>query len=172
MRRRIAAIAVASLALGVCGCSPAERLNRASTAESDVPAAPSPLARGAQEEPLEAEATEPSPTHDDVSDAEALAVASAALTAYLRHDLPRRAWLSGLEPHLTPAAIVRLSSVDPSAVVPTSVSGPIVLERDASGYLARATAQTGAGAYVLLLGRETSGQWLVSEILQPEVGSP
>lgn len=171
MRWNIAALAVAALALSVCGCSPNDRPTQVSAAESVVPAEPSLIARGSQEELIDGEATEPSPTHDDESDAEALTVASAAVAAYLRCDLPRRAWLLGLEPHLTPAAVVALSSVDPTAVLASSVTGPIVLERDASGYLARATAQTEAGAYLLLLSREESGPWLVSEILQPGEGN-
>ena len=173
VRRMTTAIAVAALALLLCGCTPDDGPSRVPNAESQ-PQADSPLlAQGSRDEHIEAEAPEPSPTHDAESDAEALTVASAALTAYLQRDLPQRTWLEGLEHHLTPAAIVALSSVDPASI--PAVSGPgapgpeqLVLVRDASGYLARVTAETGAGIYLLVLVRQGSAPWLVSEIVPPE----
>ncbi|PPF42867.1 hypothetical protein C5B85_14915 [Pseudoclavibacter sp. AY1F1] len=179
MGRKITAIAVAALALSLCGCWPDEGRPEAASTESPPPADSSMLALGAQDERIEADTPEPSPTHDAESDAEAVTVASAALTAYLRHDVPQRAWLEGLEPHLTTAATVALGSVDVASIPSGSPPGEIVLERDASGYLARAVAQTGTGTgtgpgtetFVLLLVRQGSGPWLVSEIAQSENGA-
>lgn len=103
---------------------------------------------------------------------EALAVASAAIEAYLSREIPRRTWLEALEPHLTASAMAALSSVDPATIPGASLTAATYLERHTSGYLVHATAPTGSGSYRLLLVRDgSSGPWLVAEITTRESSS-
>ncbi|WP_424466090.1 hypothetical protein [Pseudoclavibacter helvolus] len=168
MRREMTVVALAMLAATLCGCAPSPE--RGPGSDLDLAARSTPLAHLSAEEHLEAEAAQPSPTHGPASDAEAIAVASATLAAYARSDLPQRRWLEGLRPHLTAAALTSLGSVDPAAIPMATASGPIVLQRDSSGYLAHAEAPAGGGAFQLLLVREASGPWLVSSISIAEDG--
>lgn len=171
MRQKIAIAALAALALGVSGCSPADgppTTSPSRLAPADRPPEP---ADGSQDEHIEAEAPEPSPTHDDGSDAAAIGVASAAMRAYLRRDDSQRDWLEALQPHLTAAAVAALSSVDPASIPAVTADGQIAVERDASGYLARVVVPTGGGSYRLLLVRDGSGPWLVSQIAPPDGAS-
>ncbi|WP_146082018.1 hypothetical protein [Pseudoclavibacter sp. Z016] len=176
MRRRIAVAGLAAMALGVSagvsGCSPAEVPRHAPATAPASPSVPTQLARGPQDEHVDTHLPGPSPTHDEASDAEALAVASAAIEAYLSRKTERRAWLEALEPHLTASAMAALSSVDPATIPGAFLTAATHLERHTSGYLAHVTAPTESGSYRLLLVRDgSSGPWLVAEITAKESSS-
>jgi hypothetical protein len=171
MRRKIAVAALAALAVGVSGCSTADGPPTTSPSRQALSDRSSELTDGSRGEHIEAEDPEPSPTHDDESDADAISVAAATMAAYLRRDVSQRDWLEGLEPHLTTAAVVALSSVDPASIPALTAAGNIAVERDASGYLARVAVSTEGGSYRLLLVRDGSGPWLVSQIAPPDGAS-
>ncbi|PPG36007.1 hypothetical protein C5E10_01980 [Pseudoclavibacter sp. RFBG4] len=176
MRRRIIAAGLAAITLGVSvcvsGCSPAEVPGRAPAIAAASPSAPTQLVRGPQDDHVDTQPPGPSPTHDEASDAEALAVASAAIEAYLGREISPRVWLEALEPHLTASAMAALSSVDPTTIPGASLTAATHLERHTSGYLAHVTAPTESGSYRLLLVRDGSSRpWLVAEITPQESSS-
>lgn len=172
MRRKIAVAGFVAMALGASGCSPTEAPTHTPASAPSQPTAPTQLARGSQDEHVDAQLPGPSPTHDEASDAEALAVASSAMEAYLNREIQRRAWLQGLQPHLTTSAMAALSSVDPATIPGASLTAATRLERHTSGYLAHVAAPTESGSYCLLLVRDgSSGPWLVAEITAQESSS-
>lgn len=179
MRRKIVTTLVAGLTIVVSGCAPAADPHPSSEPSPAPTSAPilapkghgTPPAEDSHGEPL-AEVPDASPTHDSASDAAAIETATAAMNAYLRPDLNQRAWLEGLAPYFDAAAVTNLGSVDPASIPRASLTGPVTLGREQSGYLARAIVPTSAGDYNLLLARSnTAGAWLVARIDAPGVST-
>jgi hypothetical protein len=107
----------------------------------------------------------PHPTDDATSDQAALAVGTAAVTAFARPDLPAELWWAGLSPLLSPAATEAYVGTDPAEVPAHTVTGPAWSGESESTFLALTFVPTDAGDYAVLLVRDGgNAPWLVERI--------
>jgi hypothetical protein len=156
-RCRPAVLAVA-LALALSGCTgPAE------VAGSRTPSLAAPPYAGHRTgsfpTPL------PHPTDDAASADSALALGSAAVTAFARPDVAPAPWWAELVPLLSPAAVLAYEGTDPVEVPAHRVTGPAWPGVSPSSFLATVFVPTDAGDYAVLLVREGAGApWLVERI--------
>lgn len=171
LRARLAVAAVA-LALTSSGCSgPADVPSSADAAGSGVSssntaaptdATPSTDAghrTGTFPAPL------PHPTDDAASATSALALGTAAVTAFARPDAPPDRWWAELAPLLSPAAALAYEGTDPAEVPARLVTGPAWAGVSPSSFLATVFVPTDAGDYAVLMVREGSGApWLVERM--------
>lgn len=119
------------------------------------------------------------PVWDQASREQAVAAATAAMTAFARppQGSDPQAWWANLAPLLTPPAQATYASVDPAEVPPTRISGPAVLVEPEPGdtaFLATVHVPTDAGRYALLLARTGhDAPWLAEQITPPsELSGP
>ncbi|WP_147252108.1 hypothetical protein [Blastococcus sp. TF02-09] len=159
-RRWRAALAAVALALAAGGCTGADDVAGSRT-PSPTAAPPSDDGHrtGSFPAPL------PHPTDDAASAASALALGTAAVTAFARPDVAPARWWAELAPLLSPAATLAYEGTDPVEVPAHRVTGPAWSGVSPSSFLATVFVPTDAGDYAVLLVREGGGApWLVERI--------
>lgn len=111
----------------------------------------------------------PYPTWDAAARAEAVAAATAAMSAFAQPAVDETTWWAELAPLLSPAAAAAYAGTDPANVPAQAVTGAARLTDDSSTYLAPVAVPTDVGAYLVLLSREGGGSpWLVERLTPPE----
>ena len=164
-------LAMAAVAVMVgAGCSN-DPVPAATTASVTAPAPP-PAGlggTGTNEDTGELVTTSPVPEWDQASRASALGAAHDVMTAFARPDLPFDQWWAGLQPMLDQQASRDYSSMDPSVIPVTTVTGEGSLLDEDSAYIARVAVPTDAGEYTVLLSRrDADAPWLASRMTPPE----
>lgn len=107
----------------------------------------------------------PHPTDDAASSDSALALGTAAVTAFARPDVDPARWWAELTPLLSPAATLAYEGTDPVEVPAHRVTGPAWPGVSPSSFLATVFVPTDAGDYAVLMVREGGGApWLVERI--------
>jgi len=111
-------------------------------------------------------------TWDQASADAAAQAATTAMTAFTSHSPDAAAWWAQLQPLLSPTAARDYAGVDPTNVPARRLTGPTVIERDPSAYLATALVSTDRGAYTVLLSRQGGDKpWLVERLTPPPSAS-
>jgi hypothetical protein len=170
--RQGAVVAAAVIALGsltACGASDNPGAAPPSAAQSS---APSPAPTPTLTDPDTGEGTAPdllpSPSTDAASDAAALALATKAMTAFARPQVPAPQWWADLLPFLSNPARRAYADTDPANVSAHGVTGPATLAAPVSGYLATAQVPTDVGVWTLLLSRPgQNAPWNVERFTPP-----
>jgi hypothetical protein len=163
--RRLASLLAAMAAtLAVAACTSPPSL--------DAPPSQPPATTAPSAAPLEADGDfadlGSAATWDQPSADAAAQAATAAMTLFASHPDDAQAWWSQLQPLLSPTAARDYVGVDPANVPAHRVTGPAVLEQDASAYLATAVVPTDHGGYTVLLSRQGGDQpWLVESLTPP-----
>lgn len=108
-------------------------------------------------------------TWDQASKDDALDVAENAMTDFARPSLDEKQWANDLARWLTPQATADYSSVDPSNIPASRVTGAAALSVDeANGYGVTAAVPTNAGTYTLqLLRTGKDAPWKVHRLTPP-----
>ena len=169
-RRFGLAVAAVALALATSGCAGADAgpsgVSGSDTPSRTVTPPPDPGHRtGTFPSPL------PHPTDDAASADSALAIGTAAVTAFARPDVEPARWWADLSPLLSPAAALAYEGTDPVEVPAHRVTGPAWPGVSPSSFLATVFVPTDAGDYAVLMVREGSGApWLVERITQVPPG--
>ena len=183
MRLAVAAVALA-VAAGGCGGAADVAGSTDATGSADVTgsgapspttAAPSPDAATPSPDAGHRTGTFPAPlphpTDDPASADSALALGTAAVTAFARPDVAPALWWEELAPLLSPAAALAYEGTDPAEVPAHRVTGPAWAGVSPSSFLATVFVPTDAGDYAVLMVREGSGApWLVERITLVPVG--
>ena len=161
-RTRLALIPLSVMVGSLVACSAPPQPATSATSTATAPSGPNDVA-----------ADLPSPvaypTEDGASRAAAEAVAGAAMTSFVRIDLPADAWLDQLSPRLTGDAVSAFYGTDPLEVPARQVTGPPRWDGSTSAYLATVVVPTDVGNYRVLLIREGQGApWLVQNISPPD----
>lgn len=106
---------------------------------------------------------------DEASRAAVIAAAETAMTAYARPTVDANTWITELTPLLTPKAAKDYNYSRNSNIPATQVTGPGVIVKDDSVYLAHVEVPTDAGTWTLMLVREYGDSpWLVERFTPPE----
>lgn len=99
--------------------------------------------------------------------------AQAALTAFLRHDLPYDAWWAQLKPFLTQQAVFAYEYTDPSSIPTTAITGTPFVSASPSATQMNVLVPTGIGQYVVVLYRENKrAGWAVDRFTPPAQTEP
>jgi hypothetical protein len=159
-RRCRLALAAAALALTASGCTGAAEVAGSPTPSTTAtPPSDEGHRTGTCPAPL------PSPTDDAASADSALALGTAAVTAFARPDVAPARWWAELAPLLSPAATVAYEGTDPVEVPAHRVTGPAWPGVSPSSFLSTVFVPTDAGDYAVLMVREGSGApWQVERI--------
>ena len=170
MKKPLTLIAVALLC---AACAPAASTATApASSSSATPTASAPVSLSANSGPQAPGGTVPATigiTWDQASKDDALDVAENAMTDFARPTLNEKQWANDLARWLTPQATADYSSVDPSNVPASRVTGAATLSVDeANGYGATASVPTNAGTYTLqLLRTGKDAPWKVNRLTPP-----
>lgn len=152
------------------GCSaPAPSPTPATTAVATVSATPTPC--GSCDGKPQAEHTGPANiTLTPEAQTAALAAAKEAMTAYTNTGLDRDAWWAGLAPLLTTGFAANAKYIQPSRLpVREFRAGPMPVEGQLNGYQVRATFETNAGSWTVIMTRTSAtAPWLASNIAPSE----
>jgi hypothetical protein len=160
-------------ALLCAACAPAASTATAPAASSSAsPSASAPVSLSANSGPQAPGGTVPATigiTWDQASKEDALDVAENAMTDFARPTLDEKQWANDLARWLTPQATADYSSVDPSNIPASRVTGAATLSVDeANGYGATAAIPTNAGTYTLqLLRTGKDAPWKVNRLTPP-----
>lgn len=110
------------------------------------------------------DAVEQVPAWTDQTRASALEVATAAMTAWARPDLPYDQWWAGLATYLTPGAREVVALTDP-ANIPVTVAGAATLPDEGdTAYVGWVSFDTDDGTWWVLVAWQETGTWLVDRI--------
>lgn len=170
MKKPLTLIAVALLC---AACAPAASTGAApATSSSASPTASAPVSLSANSGPQAPGGTIPATigiAWDQASKDDALDVAENAMTDFARPTLNETQWANDLARWLTPQATADYSSVDPSSIPASRVTGAATLSVDeANGYGATAAVPTNAGTYTLqLLRTGKNAPWKVNRLTPP-----
>ncbi|MEV8042095.1 hypothetical protein [Arthrobacter sp. NPDC080082] len=170
MKKPLTLIAVALLC---AACAPAASTGAAPASSSSAsPTASAPVSLSANSGPQAPGGTVPATigiTWDQASKEDALDVAENAMTDFARPTLDEKQWANDLARWLTPQATADYSSVDPSNIPASRVTGAATLSVDeANGYGASASVPTNAGTYTLhLLRTGKDAPWKVNRLTPP-----
>lgn len=170
MKKPLTLIAVALLC---AACAPAASTGAApATSSSASPTASAPVSLSANSGPQAPSGTIPATigiAWDQASKDDALDVAENAMTDFARPTLNETQWANDLARWLTPQATADYSSVDPSNIPASRVTGAATLSVDeANGYGATAVVPTNAGTYTLqLLRTGKNAPWKVNRLTPP-----
>jgi hypothetical protein len=169
-RGALAAAAVIALgSLTACAASDSPAAPPPSATQSSPPG-PAPIPTLAQPDDGEGTAPDalPSPVTDAASDGAALALATKAMTAFARPQVPAPQWWADLSPLLSNPARRAYADTDPANVAAHEVTGDATLAPSASGYLATAEVPTDVGVWTLLLTRPgQNAPWTVERFTPP-----
>ncbi|MBF5083765.1 hypothetical protein [Quadrisphaera sp. INWT6] len=161
LRRLSPLLAATATALALSACTAA-----APPSEPATPSAAPLEAEGAFAEPGTA-ATWDQPSADAAAQA-----ATTAMALFVSHPDDAQVWWAQLQPLLSTTAARDYVGVDPANVPARRVTGPSLVEQDASAYLAAAVVPTDHGAYTVLLSRQGGDQpWLVESLTPPPSAS-
>ena len=170
MKKPLTLIAVALLC---AACAPAVSTGAAPASPSSAsPTASAPVSLSANSGPQAPGGTVPATigiAWDQASKDDALDVAENAMTDFARPTLDETQWANDLARWLTPQATADYSSVDPSNIPASRVTGAATLSVDeANGYGASASVPTNAGTYTLqLLRTGKDAPWKVNRLTPP-----
>ena len=170
MKKPLTLIAVALLC---AACAPAASTGAApATSSSASPTASAPVSLSANSGPQAPGGTVPATigiTWDQASKDDALDVAENAMTDFARPTLNEKQWANDLARWLTPQATADYSSVDPSNIPASRVTGEATLSVDeTNGFGATAAVPTNAGTYTLqLLRTGKDAPWKVNRLTPP-----
>jgi len=162
-----------AVALLCAACAPAASTGAApATSSSASPTASAPVSLSANSGPQAPGGTIPATigiAWDQASKDDALDVAENAMTDFARPTLNETQWANDLARWLTPQATADYSSVDPSNIPASRVTGAATLSVDeANGYGASASVPTNAGTYTLqLLRTGKDAPWKVNRLTPP-----
>lgn len=108
---------------------------------------------------------------DAAASASSAALAVKAMRLFARPSAPANRWWHDLEPLLTPDAQTAYRNTDPARVPVTSITGAGTVLSDSVPLVARVSVPTDVGAYLVIVVRTADrlDQWLVSQIVPPEV---
>lgn len=170
MKKPLTLIAVVLLC---AACAPAASTGTAPASSSSAsPTASAPVSLSANSGPQAPGGTVPATigiAWDQAGKDDALDVAENAMTDFARPTLDERQWANDLARWLTPQATADYSSVDPSNIPASRVTGAATLSVDeANGYGATAAVPTNAGTYTLqLLRTGKDAPWKVNRLTPP-----
>lgn len=170
MKKPLTLLAVALLC---AACAPASSTGTAPTPSSSASPTPSaPVSLSANSGPQAPGGTVPATigiTWDQASKDAAVDVANNAMADFARPSLDEKQWANDLARWLTPQATADYSSVDPSNIPASRVTGAATLSVDeANGYGVTAAVPTNAGTYTLQLLRTGNGApWKVNRLTPP-----
>lgn len=164
MKRALGAVLVA---LVVAGCAP--------QAASQAPAVPSPSTGHPTLGPADVssedadalsdpDASEAVPVWTAESRQAVLEVATAALQAWARPDLPHDQWWSGLSGYLTAGARDVVVLTDPANIPVTSIAAVSLPDEGQTAYVGWVAAETNDGPWWVLVAWQPDGTWLVDRI--------
>lgn len=171
-RQRTALIATpiilaAALSLAACSTSPGQDPAPAESNGSYASAAPS-QSSGDQAHSDEEEEDHPSvpvPEANAASQTDAIAAATAALTAFARPSLPEEQWWNELLPLLSQKGAVAYEGTLPSNIPVTAVTGAAVVLDASTDVATLVEVPTDAGPYIVTLVRgSTTERWLAERI--------
>lgn len=170
MKKPLTLIAVALLC---AACAPAASTATAPASSSSAsPTASAPVSLSANSGPQAPGGTVPATigiAWDQTSKDDAVDAAENAMTDFARPTLDETQWANDLARWLTPQATADYSSVDPSNIPASRVTGAATLSVDeANGYGATAAVPTNAGTYTLqLLRTGKDAPWKVNRLTPP-----
>jgi hypothetical protein len=162
-----------AVALLCSACAPATSTGPAPAQSASASPTPSaPVSLSANSGPQAPGGTVPATigiTWDQPSKDDALDVAENAMTDFARPTVGEKQWANDLARWLTPQATADYSSVDPSNIPPSRVTGAATLSVDeANGYGVSAAVPTNAGTYTLqLLRTGKDAPWKVNRLTPP-----
>lgn len=162
-----------TVALLCAACAPAASTGAAPASSSSAsPTASAPVSLSANSGPQAPGGTVPATigiTWDQASKDAAVDAAENAMTDFARPTLDEKQWANDLARWLTPQATADYSSVDPSNIPASRVTGAATLSVDeANGYGATAAVPTNAGTYTLqLLRAGKDAPWKVNRLTPP-----
>ena len=162
-----------SVALLCAACAPAASTGTAPASSSSAsPTASAQVSLSANSGPQAPGGTVPATigiTWDQASKDAAVDAAENAMTDFARPTLDETQWANDLARWLTPQATADYSSVDPSNIPASRVTGAATLSVDeANGYGATAAVPTNAGTYTLqLLRTGKDAPWKVNRLTPP-----
>jgi hypothetical protein len=166
-------LTLVAVALLCAACAPAASTGTAPALSSSASTTPSaPVSLSANSGPQAPGGTVPPTigiTWDQASKDDALDVAENAMTDFARPSLNEKQWANDLARWLTPQATADYSSVDPSNIPASRVTGAATLSVDeANGYGVTAAVPTNAGTYTLqLLRTDKDAPWKVNRLTPP-----
>lgn len=160
-------ILAAALSLAACSTSPGQDPAPAESNGSYASAAPS-QSSGDQAHSDEEEEDHPSvpvPEANAASQTDAIAAATAALTAFARPSLPEEQWWNELLPLLSQKGAVAYEGTLPSNIPVTAVTGAAVVLDASTDVATLVEVPTDAGPYIVTLVRgSTAERWLAERI--------
>ena len=107
---------------------------------------------------------------EQTSRGEALDLAEQAMTLYARPWLSFDVWWDGLAPLLSAQGALAYSTVDPTSIPVSAVTGSASLPGWDTPEVARVSVPTDVGAYLVIVSRnETDPVWRVERFIAPEV---
>ncbi|NUU31803.1 hypothetical protein [Arthrobacter sp. C9C5] len=167
MKKPLPLIAVALLC---AACAPAA--STGTTPASSSSGSPAPVSLSANSGPQAPGGTVPATigiAWDQASKDAAVDAAENAMTDFARPTLDETQWANDLARWLTPQATADYSSVDPSNIPASRVTGAATLSVDeANGYGTTAAVPTNAGTYTLqLLRTGKDAPWKVNRLTPP-----
>lgn len=160
-------ILAAALSLAACSTSPGQDPAPAESNGSYASAAPSQSSddhdHSAEEE--EDHPSVPVPEANAASQTDAIAAATAAVTAFARPSLPEEQWWNELLPLLSQKGAVAYEGTLPSNIPVTAVTGAAVVLDASTDVATLVEVPTDAGAYIVTLVRgSTTEPWLAERI--------
>ncbi|MHA7174847.1 hypothetical protein ACX80B_17465 [Arthrobacter monumenti] len=171
---RLALFAVMLLSAAACG-GPTEPASEHSATPS-FPLAATPKAQEERHVPDSTPAPDPDATIGEADTADALNVATQAMTYYARPKLDAERWAEELSPLLTPKAAESYGYTNPANVPATEVTGEAAVVPPPEGVapsprVITIEVPTDAGAYKVVLSRQgNDSPWKVERINPPQNG--
>jgi len=158
-------ILVIALSLAGCSTPPAQGPAPAESSESNASGAPSQSSDSQGDEEEEEHPSVPVPEANAASQTDAIAAATAALTAFARPSLPEGQWWNELLPLLSQKGAVAYEGTLPANIPVTAVTGAAVVLDASTDVATLVEVPTDAGAYIVTLVRgSTTEPWLAERI--------